>query len=70
MLSDTFEIVNKYGTLYVAFHGLKAHDNAETWTTSYGEETIYVKLRDVVNFLAALGVRLDAVALQDMVKGK
>ena len=71
MLSNSsFEIENKYGTLYVAFHGLKAEDNSATWSTSYKDETVYVRLRDFVDFMQALGIAVDQDKLVKLAEGK
>lgn len=62
-MGQTFKIVNRYGTLYVAFNGLRAENHNETWSTSYTSETIYIKLRDCVDFLESLGLKVDVSKL-------
>lgn len=70
MLGNSFEIENKYGTLYVAFHGLKATNHESSWSTSYSSETVYIKLRDFVDFMQALGIEIDADKLAELAEAK
>lgn len=60
---DRVDIVNRNGVLYIAFKGLKATNNSDTWSTSYSSETIYIPLAEFIGMLELLGVKLDLAKL-------
>lgn len=53
------ELEKRYGTVYVRMPALVAHDNANTWSTSYTEETVRVPLVTVIELLQLLGVKVN-----------
>ena len=55
------ELEKRYGTVYANIPALVAHNNSETWSTSYTEETVKVPLVSIIELLQVLGVnvRLD-----------
>lgn len=56
---ENIELENRYGKLYVKIPALVAHDNAETWSTSYSTETVRVPLESVIGILQLVGVRIN-----------
>lgn len=52
------ELEKRYGTVYVKIPALVAHNNSETWSTSYTEETVRVPLITIIELLQLLGVEV------------
>lgn len=53
------EIENRYGKLYVKVPALVAHNNSETWSTSYSTETVRVPLESIIGILQLVGVKIN-----------
>jgi len=53
------EIENRYGKLYVKVPALVAHNNSETWSTSYSTETVRVPLESIIGILQLVGVKVN-----------
>ncbi len=56
---DNIEIENRYGKLYVKVPALVAHNNSETWSTSYSTETVGVPLESIIGILQLVGVQIN-----------
>lgn len=56
---DSIEIENRYGKLYVKVPALVAHDDSETWSTSYSTETVRVPLESIIGVLRLVGVKVN-----------
>ncbi len=56
---EDIEIENRYGELYVRMPVLVAHDDSETWSTSYSTEIIKVPLESIIGILQLIGVDIN-----------
>jgi len=56
---DNIELENRYGRLYVRVPALVAHNNSETWSTSYSTENVRVPLESIIGILQLLGVQIN-----------
>lgn len=56
---ENIEIENRYGKLYVKVPALVAHNNSETWSTSYSTETVRVPLESIIGILQLVGVKIN-----------
>jgi len=56
---ENIELEKKYGTVYARIPALVAHDDSETWSTSYYTEMVGVPLATVIELLRLLGVKVD-----------
>ena len=56
---DNLEIENRYGKLYVKVPALVAHDDSETWSTSYSTEIVRVPLGSILGILQLFGVQIN-----------
>ena len=53
------KLENRYGKLYVNIPALVAHNNSETWSTSYSTETVKVPLESIIGLLQLVGVQVN-----------
>lgn len=56
---ENIELEKKYGTVYARIPALVAHNDSETWSTSYTTETVGVPLATVIELLQLLGVKVN-----------
>lgn len=56
---ENIEIENRYGKLYVKVPALVAHNNSETWSTSYSTKTVRVPLESIIGILQLVGVKIN-----------